>query len=129
MSKCECKNCVHYNLCQEINNLKCRQDFIWYSAESGCPHYRDKSQLKATFKCTSENCPIGFNANWCTLYDCEHRTVPPTNFDKITSSVEALAKYLSSQCKCDDCDKDKHKCKKSCKQDIIAWLNEECKDE
>ena len=50
-----------------------------------------------------------------------------TNFEKITSSIEALAEHLSKQCNCDDCDRDKKKCKKSCKQDILAWLISEVK--
>ena len=41
MSKCV--DCLSQNVCEEINNLKCRKDFIWYSAEYGCPHFKDKS--------------------------------------------------------------------------------------
>jgi hypothetical protein len=33
-----CKECVHSSVCYEIENLKSRKDFIWYQAESGCPH-------------------------------------------------------------------------------------------
>lgn len=35
----ECKNCVHNKVCSEVNSLKCRKDFIWYDAKSGCPYY------------------------------------------------------------------------------------------
>ena len=35
----DCKKCIHNEVCQEIENLKCRKDFIWYKAETGCPHY------------------------------------------------------------------------------------------
>ena len=34
-----CEECVHHKVCEEVNSLKCRQDFIWYGAESGCPYY------------------------------------------------------------------------------------------
>ena len=88
-------------------------DCYYYDEESDCcgalsdyskmpcglvPCTDDKCGMKKprqSFQCTGKNCPMGFNANWCTLHDCEHRTVPkPTNFDKITSSVEILADYL-----------------------------------
>ena len=35
----ECKDCVHNKVCSEVNSLKCRKDFIWYDAKSGCPYY------------------------------------------------------------------------------------------
>lgn len=34
-----CKECLHSSLCREIENLKCRKEFVWYQAESGCPYY------------------------------------------------------------------------------------------
>lgn len=37
-----CKNCLHHSVCDEINSLKCRDQFIWYDAEHGCPHYEPK---------------------------------------------------------------------------------------
>jgi hypothetical protein len=26
-------------VCEEINNLKCRGEFVWYKAKTGCPYY------------------------------------------------------------------------------------------
>lgn len=38
-----CKNCLHNKLCEEINGLKCRSEFIWYDEEGGCPYYIESS--------------------------------------------------------------------------------------
>lgn len=35
-----CKECLHVSVCEEVNNLKCRKQFAWYRAESGCPHFK-----------------------------------------------------------------------------------------
>jgi rubrerythrin len=40
-----CKDCVHYEVCEEIESLPQRKDFIWYRAESGCPHFKNKANL------------------------------------------------------------------------------------
>ena len=34
-----CEECVHSRVCEEVNGLKCRPDFIWYNAKFGCPYY------------------------------------------------------------------------------------------
>lgn len=39
----DCQECVHYTVCQEIERLQQRTQFIWYKAESGCPHFARKS--------------------------------------------------------------------------------------
>lgn len=36
-----CENCIHHKVCEEINGLDCRKDFIWYKAETGCPHFKE----------------------------------------------------------------------------------------
>lgn len=28
-----CKECEHFKVCREIEQLPCRKDFIWYRAE------------------------------------------------------------------------------------------------
>lgn len=40
-----CKECIHNSVCEEVNNLKCRKDFIWYRAESGCPYYKPTAEV------------------------------------------------------------------------------------
>lgn len=45
-------------------------------------------------KCTGKDCPLEFGkVEKCTVHNCKDRT-KPTNFDKITKSVESLAKNL-----------------------------------
>lgn len=39
----DCQECIHYTVCQEIERLQQRTQFIWYKAESGCPHFARKS--------------------------------------------------------------------------------------
>ena len=34
-----CLNCTHRVLCEEINKLPCREQFVWYKGETGCPHH------------------------------------------------------------------------------------------
>lgn len=34
-----CEECAHYKVCKEVNDLKCRDQIIWYDAKSGCPYY------------------------------------------------------------------------------------------
>ena len=33
-----CKDCIHYKVCEEIESIQRKKDFIWYKAESGCPY-------------------------------------------------------------------------------------------
>lgn len=40
-----CNECIHNSVCEEVNNLKCRKDFIWYRAESGCPYYKPTAEV------------------------------------------------------------------------------------
>jgi hypothetical protein len=34
-----CIGCIHHKVCEEVNNLKCRDKFVWYDAQRGCPYY------------------------------------------------------------------------------------------
>ena len=34
-----CKDCIHLSICNEVENLQCRNEFEWYRGESGCPHH------------------------------------------------------------------------------------------
>ncbi len=43
-----CKSCQHSSVCYEIENLKCRNEFIWYQAESGCPYFQSDVKADAT---------------------------------------------------------------------------------
>jgi hypothetical protein len=38
-----CENCIHSKVCKEVESLKCRKDFIWYRAESGCPYLSEEN--------------------------------------------------------------------------------------
>lgn len=40
-----CKDCVHCDVCKEIESLPQRKDFVWYRAESGCPHFKNKTDF------------------------------------------------------------------------------------
>ena len=40
-----CKECLHAPVCEEVNSLKCRKDFAWYRAESGCPHFKPAADV------------------------------------------------------------------------------------
>lgn len=40
-----CKNCLHVDVCQEIESLQCRKDFIWYQAETGCPYFKPTADV------------------------------------------------------------------------------------
>lgn len=35
----QCSDCIHSAVCDEINNLKCRSEIVWYKAKTGCPYY------------------------------------------------------------------------------------------
>lgn len=40
-----CKDCVHYEVCKEIENMPLRRSFVWYSFHSGCPHFKNKADF------------------------------------------------------------------------------------
>lgn len=40
-----CKDCVHYEMCEEIENMPLRRSFVWYSFHSGCPHFKNKADF------------------------------------------------------------------------------------
>ena len=51
--------------------------------------------------CTGKNCPLGFGeVKKCTVHNCEDRTKPKTNFDRLTASVESLAEYIYQVTSC-----------------------------
>ena len=33
-----CLFCIHRAVCDELNKLPCREQFVWYKGETGCPH-------------------------------------------------------------------------------------------
>ena len=45
MAHCYREDCIHKKICYEVNALHCRNDFIWYSGESGCPHYNSTDDV------------------------------------------------------------------------------------
>lgn len=69
------------------------------------------------FKCTGKNCPLKFGKGIgkCTATICEYRT-NPTNFDKITESVESLAEFIETI-----------SIKEISKERIVQWLLKEDK--
>ena len=79
--------------------------------------------------CTGKNCPLGLGeVKKCTVHNCEDRTKPKTNFDRITASVESLAEFFATYgISCvsfgDKCDRGKH-----CKECIQEWLHKEADD-
>ena len=40
-----CMNCIHEVICDEINKLPCREQFVWYTGETGCPHHLTAEKL------------------------------------------------------------------------------------
>ena len=40
-----CLNCIHGVVCEEINKLPCREQFVWYKGETGCPHHLTAVEL------------------------------------------------------------------------------------
>ena len=40
-----CMNCIHGVICDEINKLPCREQFVWYKGETGCPHHLTAEKL------------------------------------------------------------------------------------
>lgn len=40
-----CLNCIHRVVCDEINKLPCREQFVWYKGETGCPHHLTAVEL------------------------------------------------------------------------------------
>ena len=40
-----CMNCIHGVICDEINKLPCREQFVWYTGETGCPHHLTAEKL------------------------------------------------------------------------------------
>ena len=40
-----CMNCIHGVICDEINKLPCREQFVWYKGETGCPHHLTAVEL------------------------------------------------------------------------------------
>ena len=40
-----CEDCVHHRVCLEVENLPCRDYFIWYDlAVGGCPHFERRNK-------------------------------------------------------------------------------------
>ncbi len=46
-----CEECMYYEVCKEIESLPQRKDFIWYRAESGCPHFKNRTDLVEVVRC------------------------------------------------------------------------------
>jgi hypothetical protein len=89
-------DCYYYD--EEINCCGALSDY----SKMPCglvPCTDDKCGMKEprqSFECTAKNCPLEFGkTKRCTVHCCEYRT-KPTNFDKITSSVESLAEFIDS---------------------------------
>ena len=40
-----CMNCIHGVICDEINKLPYREQFVWYTGETGCPHHLTAEKL------------------------------------------------------------------------------------
>jgi hypothetical protein len=81
----------------------------------------DKCGMKEprqSFECTGKNCPLEFGKGIgrCTATICEYRT-KPTNFDKITSSYDALAEFIETI-----------SIKEISKERIVEWLQEDCNE-
>lgn len=122
-------------------------DCYYYDEESDCcgalsdyskmpcglvPCTDDKCGMKEprqTFECTGKNCPLEFGkTKRCTVHCCEYRT-KPTNFDKITSSVDVLVEFLDKNtdfCTVDRCKECSHDY--ICKDCIKQWLEQECEE-
>lgn len=112
-------------------------DCYYYDEESNCcgalsdysktpcglvPCTDDKCGMKEprqTFECTGKNCPLEFGKGIgrCIATICEYRT-KPTNFDKITSSVESLAEFIETI-----------SIKDISKERIVQWLLKESDDD
>ena len=61
-----CKECLHAPVCEEVNSLKCRKDFAWYRAESGCPHFKPAADV------VSKNESREINSTWAAIYAAAH---------------------------------------------------------
>ena len=96
MSKCECKECVHEAVCQEVNNLKCRKNFVWYRAETGCPHFNDKS-LFVEIPCRCEEC-IYFQCEKVLLSDGTYRDYTEEEIKNGKSVTIDVGINVGSQC-------------------------------
>jgi hypothetical protein len=86
-------------------------------------------------KCTGQNCPLNLgNVEKCTAHNCEHRTKHKTNYDKLTSSVDALAAFLAKTIECYFCPIHEiygvSKCQgeKMCADILKEWLQKECEE-
>ena len=60
-------------------------------------------------------------------YECEYYK-PHTNFDRITASVESLAKVMANSLDCTSCPCSNESCFgcDSCEEKIKEWLQKEC---
>lgn len=61
-----CKECLHAPVCEEVHSLKCRKDFAWYRAESGCPHFKPAADV------VSKNESREINSTWAAIYAAAH---------------------------------------------------------
>ena len=39
-----CEDCIHHKLCLEVEKLPCRDYFVWYEYEGGCPHFERRNK-------------------------------------------------------------------------------------
>lgn len=128
-------------------------DCYYYDGESDCcgalsdyskglagkePCIDEKCKMREptqAFECTAENCPLEFGkVGKCTVHNCEYRTKPQTNFDKITQSVESFVEFIYSQyggmppdvpCPMEE----NASCKEmNCKKCFTKWLQKECEE-
>lgn len=104
-------------------------DIIDKIAEALTSKNHENTHDSDSMSCTGKNCPLGFGeVKRCTVHNCEDRTKPQTNFEKLAESVEALAEFFATYGI--SCVQRGNKCDtgKNCKECIKEWLQKEADD-
>ena len=74
-----CKECLHFDVCREVDRLQYRHSFAWYKAQSGCPYFKPAADVQEVRH--GEWVPItnGLQGWKCNLCDEHIYVEPPRN--------------------------------------------------
>ena len=70
-----CLNCIHRVVCDEINKLPCREQFVWYKGETGCQHHLTAVELSNAVMLAKTLFPESFGEEKEILCGCKEERI------------------------------------------------------